>query len=73
MSALFKQLPLLGVSDGYWERAGQLRARVLALRRKARLADSLIAQSCLDHGLALITRDGDFRRFAEAAGLRVMP
>jgi len=72
-AAMFKQFPLLGVSNGYWERAGQLRARILALRRKARLADALIAQSCLDHGLALIARDDDFRRFAEVAGLRVLP
>jgi hypothetical protein len=63
------QLPLLEPTAGYWERAGRLRARVLAHRRKARLGDALIAQSCLDHGVALITRDRDFRAFTEAAGL----
>ena len=52
-----------------WLRAGELRARVLAKRRKARLGDALIAQSCLDRGIALLTRDHDFRAFAEAAGL----
>ena len=31
--------------------------------------DALIAQSCIDHGIPLITRDRDFRAFAEAAGL----
>jgi predicted nucleic acid-binding protein len=39
---------------------------------KAKLADTLIAQSCLDHDVPLITRDGDFRHFV-ALGLRVLP
>ena len=46
VEALLRQLPLLTVSDGYWERVGALRARVIARRRKAPLADALIAQSC---------------------------
>ena len=65
------QLPLLAPDAGHWERAGRLRARVLAARRKARLADVLIAQSCLDHAVALITRDRDFRSFARIARLRL--
>jgi predicted nucleic acid-binding protein len=44
---------------------------VLAARRKARVADVLIAQSCLDHAVALITRDRDFRNFARIARLRL--
>jgi predicted nucleic acid-binding protein len=63
------QLPLVEIGDGYWQRAAELRARVLARRRKARLGDALIAQSCLDRGISLLTRDRDFRTFAEAAGL----
>ena len=63
------QLPLVEIGDGYWQRAGELRARVLARRRRARLGDALIAQSCLDRGISLLTRDRDFRAFAEAAGL----
>jgi predicted nucleic acid-binding protein len=63
------QLPLIEIADGYWQRAGALRARVLAKRRKARLGDALIAQSCLDRGIPLLTRDRDFRAFAQAAGL----
>ena len=62
-------LPLVEPGEGFWARAGHLRARVLARKRRARLADSLIAQLCLDHELRLITRDGDFRTFVEAAGL----
>ncbi|HLQ76843.1 MAG TPA: PIN domain-containing protein [Terriglobia bacterium] len=66
-------IPMLDVTEGYWERAGLLRARLLSRRLKARLADTLIAQSCMDHGVALITRDRDFRQFAKHGGLRVVP
>jgi hypothetical protein len=68
---LFVQLPLLDVMDGYWQRAGLLRARLLASGRKALLADTLIAQSCLDHNLALVTRDADFRYFVGPGGLKL--
>jgi hypothetical protein len=68
-----KELPMMEIETGYWQRAGELRARVLAKGRKARLGDALIAQSCLDHGIALLTRDRDFRTFAGTAGLDLMP
>lgn len=67
-----KELPLLEVLDGYWERAGSLRSRVLARGLRARLADCLIAQSCLDHDVPLITRDSDFGHFVPA-GLKLFP
>jgi predicted nucleic acid-binding protein len=63
------EVPLLEVASGYWQRAGALRATVLARRRKARLGDALIAQSCIDQGIPLITRDRDFRAFGAAANL----
>ena len=66
------EVPLIEIASGYWQRAGALRAKVLATRRKARLGDALIAQSCIDHGTPLITRDRDFRAFAEAANLNVV-
>ena len=69
VSQSLSELPLIEVQPGYWQRAGELRARVLAKRRKARLSDALIAQSCLDHGVPLLTRDQDFRAFVEAANL----
>ena len=65
-------VPQLEVQAGYWQRAGALRSIVLAKRRKARLGDALIAQSCLDGGVALVTRDRDFRAFAEATELKMM-
>jgi hypothetical protein len=69
VSKTLSELPLIEIQPGFWNRAGALRASVLAKRRKARLGDSLIAQSCLDAGIPLLTRDGDFRVFAEAASL----
>ena len=66
------EVPLLEIASGYWQRAGILRAKVLAKRRKARLGDALIAQSCVDGGVPLITRDRGFRAFAQAAGLNVI-
>jgi predicted nucleic acid-binding protein len=72
VAATLSDLPLMDISPGYWERAGRLRAKVLAKRHKARLGDALIAQSCIDAGLSLITRDRDFRAFAESAGLNLV-
>jgi predicted nucleic acid-binding protein len=63
------ELPLLEISEGYWERAGRLRATVLARGLRARLADTLIAASCIDHGVTLVTRDPDFRHFSKLGGL----
>jgi len=69
---LLAGLPILDVEAGYWERAGLLRASVLKQKKKARVADSLIAQSCLDQSSPLVTRDRDFRHFARAAGLSLL-
>lgn len=65
-------IPMIDLRSGYWQRAGVLRAKVLRKRRKARLGDALIAQSCIDQGIPLITRDRDFQTFAEAAGLDIV-
>jgi predicted nucleic acid-binding protein len=62
-------LPAIELQPGFWERAGALRAKVIAKRRKARLGDALIAQMCIDRGVPLLTRDRDFRAFAAAANL----
>lgn len=71
VAALIIALPSLAVTEGYWERAGRLRARLLAKGFKARLADTLIAQSCLDHGVSLVTADRDFRHFVSLGKLRL--
>src|ERR1035437_8429465 len=72
VSQTLSELPLIEISAGYWQRAGELRAKVLAKRRKARLGDALIAQSCIDRGVPLLARDRDFRAFVEAAGLNLV-
>ncbi|MEO7793294.1 MAG: PIN domain-containing protein [Thermoanaerobaculia bacterium] len=65
-------LPLLEPSPGFWARAGSLRCALLAKHHKARLGDALIAQLCIDHSARLISRDRDFRTFAEAAKLDLL-
>lgn len=72
VASTLSELPLIEIQPGFWNRAGTLRASVLAKRRKARLGDSLIAQSCVDAGIPLLTRDRDFRAFAEAASLEIL-
>jgi predicted nucleic acid-binding protein len=61
----------LEILPGYWERAGTTRAILLAMKLSAKVPDALIAQSCIDHDVALITRDGDFRHFAKHCGLKL--
>ena len=39
---------------------------------RPKVADTLIAQTCLDHGVPLVTRDWDFSSFQKFAGLRVL-
>lgn len=63
------EVPMIDIEAGYWQRAGALRAKVLSKGRKARLGDALIAQSCVDRGIPLLTRDRDFRAFLSAACL----
>ncbi len=61
----------LEITDGYWLRAARMRSRLLALRIRPKLPDCLIAQSCIDHDVALITRDSGFRHFAKHCGLKL--
>ncbi len=70
--ALLAALPILDIEPGFWERAGLLRASVLRQKKKARVADALIAQSCLDQSSPLITRDRDARHFAAVAKLPLL-
>ena len=73
MVTLLGERPRLPLKEGYWERAGALRATLIAACGKAPLADALIAQCCLDHGLRLVSRDADFRHFVRVAGLQLLP
>ena len=71
LAGMFAELPLLEPHEGYWDRAGRLRAKLISQRRRARLADSLIAQTCIDHGVRLVTRDDDFLHFSRLGRLRL--
>ena len=67
LAADLSRLPLLTIGPGFWSRAGLLRARLLKRGYKAKLADTLIAQSCIDHEVPLVTHDRDFRHFVKQA------
>ena len=64
-------IPLLEIVDGYWQRSGQLRRVLLQQKRKCKLGDTLVAQSCIDHDVPLITRDTDFLLFVKHGGLKL--
>ncbi len=67
------ELPILELKKDYWHRAGVTRSKLILKKLKARLADTLIAQSCIDHDTPLITQNGDFRHFVKHCGLIVIP
>lgn len=69
--AILLEIPVLPIMEGFWERAGLLRAKVLHRKQKAKLADALIAQTCIDHQLPLVTRDHDFMHFTKVSALKV--
>ncbi len=69
---ILKSLPVLDITPGYWERAGLTRAKILKKSLKCRVADALIAQSCLDYNIPLITRDKDFQHFEKHIKLKVI-
>ncbi len=64
-------MPTLNLRAGFWERAGQMRRQALLRGRKAHLADTLIAQFCIDARVPLIAHDPDFRSFV-FAGLELL-
>jgi len=68
---LLAELELLDTTPGYWQRAGDMRRKLRMMGLKANIADALVAQSCLDHSVALITRDCDFPYFAKHCGLKL--
>ena len=65
------QLPTAELSEGYWVRVGHLRRKLLQHKRRARLADTMIAQLAIDNSLILISRDGDFKNIAQHSLLKL--
>ena len=64
--------PQLEILSGYFERTGRTRAKLLRRGLKARTADSLIAQSCIDNKVSLLTTDKDFKNFQKYCGLSLV-
>jgi predicted nucleic acid-binding protein len=72
LPAILQLAPLLPIADGFWERAGENRHLLRSRGLKANLADTLIAQCCIDADVPLIAGDADFRHFAEWCGLKLV-
>ena len=68
---LVAAVEILSITSDYLQRAGLLRAKIRKSGHKATLGDALIAQSCIDHSVPLLTTDTDFRHYAKAGGLKL--
>jgi predicted nucleic acid-binding protein len=73
LAPLIDNLQTLEIGEGYWARAGKLRANVRRAGRKAALGDALLAQACFDADLPLLTANADFRAFVQCSNLRLAP
>jgi len=71
LEADLRSIAMLEIKEGYWLRAGLTRRTVQRHGLKAKVGDTLIAQSCIDHDVVLITRDKDFRHFVRHCGLKL--
>ncbi len=69
---IFSALPQVEILSGYWERVGLSRSKIIKHGFKARLADALVAQACIDSNYPLIARDKDFRHFKKYCGLKLL-
>ena len=71
LEAAVNSWPVLEPDAGYWIRAARTRSILISRGLTAKVPDTLIAQSCIDHDVALITRDKDFRHFTKYCGLKL--
>ena len=71
LDRVISEIETLEIEEGFWTRAGRSRRTVRQHALKATIADTLIAQSCIDHDVALITGESDFRHFAKHCGLKL--
>lgn len=65
------RIPVFHLLRGFWERVGDTRASLLRLGHRPKLADTLIAQVCIDHDIPLLTPDRGFAPFAKHSGLHL--
>ena len=66
------ELPQLPIEEGFWERVGKTRLKLLEQGFKARTLDTMIAVYCLDHRMPLIARDNDYRHFEKHFKLKLL-
>lgn len=71
LEALLAQTPRLSLDDGLWDRAGRNRRLLIEKGLRARFADAIIAQCCIDAAVPLIARDRDYRHFERWCGLKL--
>ncbi len=71
LEEILNGIEMLEILDGYWHRAGTARRKILSHNLKCKVADALVAQSCIDYDVPLIARDNDFRHFAKFCGLKL--
>jgi predicted nucleic acid-binding protein len=71
IAPLLIEVPLMDLTDGFWERTGDTRRLLLAKGLKAAMADALVAQCCIDADVPLIARDRDYRHFERWCGLKL--
>lgn len=69
---LLEEFQRLEFKQGFWERAGATRYTLIRRKLKAKIADAIIAQSAIDYGIPLLTRDDDFRHYATLCGLELV-
>jgi predicted nucleic acid-binding protein len=71
IAPLLIEVPLMDLTEGFWERTGDTRRLLLAKGLKAAMADALVAQCCIDANVPLIARDRDYRHFERWCGLKL--
>ena len=71
VEVLLGQARLIPIEAGLWDRAGRNRRLLIEKGLKARFADAIIAQCCIDADVPLIARDRDYRHFERWCGLKL--
>ena len=67
----FSRFQTFNPSEQTWLRAGEMRRKILHKKLKCRAIDALIAQTCIENGLPLLTLDNDFKKFSNF-GLKLL-
>ena len=67
-----RRIPYLEITPGFCVRVGLSRSVILKKGFKARIADAMIAQCCIDNNVPLITLDKDFRHFKKYCDLQLV-